>query len=109
MSSLTFCKKVEIKKETIIAYNPQQNGVAEKKNKTIMEVAKDMLQTLWSMLKTGPLIKPWVTRPPKSLHMCEARCWTLKDLWLPHMLSYAKGKKEQAGSFREERYVCWIL
>lgn len=36
---IDFCKKAGIKKETIVPYNPQQNGVDERKNKTIMEAA----------------------------------------------------------------------
>ena len=40
---IEFCKKARIKKETIVPYNPEQNGVAERKNKTIMEAARAML------------------------------------------------------------------
>lgn len=35
-------KDVGIKKETIVLYNPQQNGVAERKNRTIMEAVRAM-------------------------------------------------------------------
>jgi transposase InsO family protein len=38
-----FCKDVEIKRELITPYNPQQNGVAERKNRTIMEAVKTMI------------------------------------------------------------------
>ncbi|MBU5895163.1 transposase family protein, partial [Vibrio cholerae O1] len=31
------CRDVEIKGEVIVPYNPQQNGVVERKNKTILE------------------------------------------------------------------------
>jgi len=37
------CKKARIKRELTSPYNPQQNGVAERKNKTIMEAVKAML------------------------------------------------------------------
>ena len=37
------CKDSGIKRELSTPYNPQQNGVAERKNRTIMEVARDML------------------------------------------------------------------
>ena len=37
------CRDSGIKRELTIPYNPQQNGVAEKKNRTIMEVARAML------------------------------------------------------------------
>ena len=41
-----FCKEAWIKKELTVPYNPQQNGVAERKNITICEAAKAMLTGL---------------------------------------------------------------
>jgi transposase InsO family protein len=38
-----FCKYVRIKRELTTPYNPQQNGVAEIKNKNIMEAVKTMI------------------------------------------------------------------
>ena len=38
-----FCARAGIKKELIVQYNPQQNGVAEHKNKFIVGVARAML------------------------------------------------------------------
>ena len=38
-----FCKDAGIKRELTTPYNPQQNGVAERKNRTIMEVVKTMI------------------------------------------------------------------
>jgi hypothetical protein len=40
---VNFCKDVGIKRELTILYNPQQNGVAERKNRTIMEAVKTMI------------------------------------------------------------------
>jgi transposase InsO family protein len=40
---VNFCKDVGIKRELTTPYNPQQNGVAERKNRTIMEVVKTMI------------------------------------------------------------------
>ena len=37
------CKESGIKRELSTQYNPQQNGVAERKNRTIMEAAREML------------------------------------------------------------------
>ena len=37
------CKEFGIKRELSTPYNPQHNGVAERKNRTIMEAAKAML------------------------------------------------------------------
>ena len=41
-----FCREAGIKKELTMPYNPQQNGVAERKNRTICEAAKDMITDL---------------------------------------------------------------
>ena len=38
------CKDSGIKRELNTPYNPQQNGVAERKNRNIMEAAREMLQ-----------------------------------------------------------------
>ena len=38
-----YCKEVGIKRELTIPYNPQQNGVAERKNRSIMKVVKAMI------------------------------------------------------------------
>jgi transposase InsO family protein len=40
---VNFCKDVGIKRELTIPYNPQQNGVAEINNITIMEAVKTMI------------------------------------------------------------------
>ena len=38
-----YCKEAGIKRELTIPYNPQQNGVVERKNRYIMEVVKAMI------------------------------------------------------------------
>jgi transposase InsO family protein len=38
-----FCKDVGIKRDLTTPYDPQQNGVAERKNMTIMEAVKTMI------------------------------------------------------------------
>jgi transposase InsO family protein len=40
---VNFCRDVGIKRELTTPYNPQQNGVAERKNITILEVVKTMI------------------------------------------------------------------
>ena len=40
---ISFYKEVGIKRELSTPYNPQQNGIAESKNRTIMEVVKAMI------------------------------------------------------------------
>ncbi|KAL0286083.1 UNVERIFIED_CONTAM: Retrovirus-related Pol polyprotein from transposon TNT 1-94 [Sesamum angustifolium] len=39
-----FCEEEGIEHQTTVSYNPQQNGVSEKKNRTVMEMARSMLQ-----------------------------------------------------------------
>ena len=41
---LNFCKENGILKQFIARYTPQQNGVAKRKNRTIMEMARSMLK-----------------------------------------------------------------
>ena len=41
-----FYQEARIKRELTVPYNPQQNGVAERKNRTVCEVAKAMLTNL---------------------------------------------------------------
>jgi transposase InsO family protein len=38
-----FCIEARIKREYAVPYNPQQNGVAERKNRTIIEATKAMI------------------------------------------------------------------
>jgi transposase InsO family protein len=40
---VSFCRDVGIKRELTTLYNPEQNGVAERKNRTIMESMKTMI------------------------------------------------------------------
>ncbi|GJY63236.1 putative ribonuclease H-like domain-containing protein [Tanacetum coccineum] len=42
-SAFEFCKQKGIKREFSVARTPQQNGVAERRNRTLIEVAKTML------------------------------------------------------------------
>ena len=39
----SFCKEAGIKRELTTPYNPQQNGVTERKNRAIMEAVKTMI------------------------------------------------------------------
>jgi transposase InsO family protein len=38
-----FCSREEIRRELIVPHNPQQNGVTERKNRTIVGAARAML------------------------------------------------------------------
>ena len=41
---MSFCQKHDIKRELTVRRTPQQNGVVERKNRTIVEMARSMLQ-----------------------------------------------------------------
>ena len=38
-----FCKEIGIKREYTVPYNPEQNGVAERKNRTVIEATRAMI------------------------------------------------------------------
>ncbi|CAL9023435.1 unnamed protein product [Prunus brigantina] len=40
---LKFCEDVGLERQLTVAYSPQQNGVAERKNRTILEMSKAMM------------------------------------------------------------------
>ena len=40
---VNYCKYVRIKRDLTTPYNPQKNGVAKRKNRTIMEAVKTMI------------------------------------------------------------------
>lgn len=69
--SKDLCRKIGIRKETTLPYNPEQNFLDERKNRTIMEAFKAMLHdkkkpkfyeekllTQLPMLKTNIFVVP---------------------------------------------------
>ena len=49
-----FCEDEGVERQLTVGYTPQQNGVSERKNQTVMEMAKSMLfeknlpKTFWA-------------------------------------------------------------
>ena len=41
---IKFCNTHGIRHEHTVPYNPQQNGVAERKNRTLLDASRSMLQ-----------------------------------------------------------------
>ncbi|BBN69138.1 hypothetical protein Prudu_770S000100 [Prunus dulcis] len=41
---LQFCEEIGLERQLTVAYSPQQNGVAERKNRTIVEMSKIMMK-----------------------------------------------------------------
>jgi transposase InsO family protein len=48
-----FCRDVGIKRELTTPYNPQENGVAERKNRMIMEAVKTIIHDPFKLEKTS--------------------------------------------------------
>lgn len=38
-----FCENIRLEKQLMVGYTPQQNGVAERKNMIVVEMARSML------------------------------------------------------------------
>ena len=101
----TFCKDCSIKREKTTPYSPQQNGVAERMNKTLMEKARSMLsgarleKKLWdeaiatacylinryptsSLVDKTPM-EAWSGHKPSLIHLrvfgCEAYAYVPKE------------------------------
>lgn len=76
---INFLKKAKIKIETIIPYNPEQNGMLKERIglswkfpkpccmiKSYRSSFREETLIQWYTFKTGLLIKPWVTRLSKN-------------------------------------------
>ena len=103
-----FCKEAGIKRQLTVPYNPQQNGVAKRKNITISEAAKAMLHdlelptSLWAeTTKTTVYLKQVTScysgreNSRGSIYSRETRCMTSKNLWMSCLYSCSKGEKDQ--------------
>ena len=91
-----FCKEAGIRRELTVPYNPQQNGVAERNNRTIVEASKAMIHDqilpmfLWAkasktvvyvqnrcphkILKNMTLEEAFIGVKPKVGHLCIFGC-----------------------------------
>jgi hypothetical protein len=119
---INFCKYVEIKRELTTPYNPQHNGVAERKNRTIIKALKTMIHDqdlpmhLWeettittmyvhnrfshSALGFKTPEEMFSRNKPEVSHLKIFGC-----------LVFTRSEREenQARPFRKEGNICWIL
>jgi hypothetical protein len=95
-----YCDKVGIKNEVSTTYTPQQNGVVERKNRTLITLARTMLDEY---------------NTPKALwaEAVNTACYASNRLFLQKFLSKTpyellNGKKPDVSLFRVFGYKCYI-
>ena len=117
------CKDLGIKRELSTPYSPQQNGVAERKNRTIMEAARamlhdqDILMHLWA--EAARTVVYVQNRTPHRVleNKTPEEVFSFKKLEVSHrqnirlsnVHTYSKRKEDKVISFRKEGYICGIL
>jgi transposase InsO family protein len=107
-----FCKEERIKRELTVLYNPQQNGVAEQKNRSIIATTKAMIHDqdfpmfLWAKA-CNTAVYIWNQCPHKfledkdtrgSIHWCEARGESFSHLWLSILYPCTSREDDQVGA-----------
>ena len=111
------CKDLGINRELTTPYNPQQNGVVERKSRTIMEATKamlhdqDLLMHLW---EEATCIAVYVQN--HTLHRVlekktleeVTRSQSSQNIWLFGVHTHSKIKEDKVRSFRKEGYICGI-
>ena len=116
---VNFCKDVGIKRELTTLYNPQQNGVAERKNRTIMEAVKtiiydqDLLIHLWSeAARTTVYVHNRLSHSALGFKTPDEMFFEKKPK-VSHLKIFGcpifEGKENCVGPFRKEGNICWIL
>jgi hypothetical protein len=89
---VAFCKSIGIRRELIVPHNPQQNGVAERKNRSIEETVKALLNDQGlSMFLWGEATMTTIYVQNRSPHRI------LKDMTLEEAFS---GKKPNVENLR---------
>ncbi|KAM1485555.1 hypothetical protein TB1_036396 [Malus domestica] len=96
-----FCEDVGLEKQLTVAYSPQQNGIAERKNRTIVEMAKSMMHE-----KNMPY-KFWGEAVNTSVYLLN-RCPT-KALEKKTPFEVFSGRKPSVKHLRVFGSVCYNL
>ena len=119
------CKDSGMKRELSTPYNPQQNGVAERKNRRIMEAAKAMLHDqdlpmhLWAeVVRTTVYVQNLTLHrilekktPEESRRILlwkETKSHPSQNICLPDVHTHSERKEDEVRSFRKEGCICGI-
>jgi hypothetical protein len=120
---VSFCRDVGIKRELTTPYNPQQNSVAERKNKTIMEVVKTMIHDqdlpmcLWAEATMAVVYvqnrlshsELGFKTPEEMFTEKNPEVSHLKIFGCPVFIRISKEKRNKLEPFRKEGNICGIL
>ena len=117
-----FCASEGIWREFTIPYTPQQNGVAERKNRAIIGAARAMIHDqglplfLWVeacniavyLQNRSPYKSLGDLTPEEPFFREKASAHTLAYFWVRDLLSGSQGEEDQVGSHCRERDLCGI-
>ena len=117
------CREPGIKREMSTPYNPQQNGIAERKNRTIMEAARTMLHDqdipmhIWAEAsRTTVYVQNHTPHrvlknktPEEVFSGKKLEVSFLRIFGCPVYIHIAKEKRTKLRSLRKEGYICGIL
>ena len=118
-----YCAEADIRREFTVPYNPQQNGVAERKNRSIVGAAKAMLHDqglplfLWA--EACNIAVYLQNRSPHRVlgHMTPEEAFSGKkpDIghlrifgWVHYILLHTQGEEDQTRAHRREGYLCGL-
>ena len=76
-----FCKQSEIKRQLTNAYTPQQNGVAERKNRTVMNMVHSMLSNKNIPKTFWPEAVNWTIYVLNRCPTLAVKDVTLEEVW----------------------------
>ena len=118
-----FVGKHGIVHQTSCAYTPQQNGVAERKNRHLMEVARAMMfdrsvpKTYWgdAVMTAAHLINRLPTRnlgdssPYEVLYNTKPSIDHFESFWICLLCVCSRSAEEQTRTEEHQVYVHWVL
>jgi transposase InsO family protein len=106
---IKFCKDVGIKRELTTPYNPQQNGVAERKNITIMEAVKTMIHDQYLPMHLWAEVARTTMYVQNRLSHSALGFKTPEEMFSGKKSTHFKREENQARPFRKEGNISWIL
>jgi transposase InsO family protein len=117
-----YCVREGIRREMTVAYNPQQNGVAERKNRSIVGAARAMIHDqglplfLWAeacntavyLQNMSPHRALGNVTPDEAFTGQKPSGGTLTYFWLCHLFIHPQRVEEEDGTHCREGYLCGL-